>query len=85
MKCPFQKCACDKQADAKIQGIRQFTVGSAVGFTDEYHRQFKRCENINFNDWIIAEEANKDGVIVVQRYGMPNTKTSIGRGWVYLK
>lgn len=75
------ECKC---GTSNIQRVSSFTEGREVGFTDEYHRNFKR-EAVLFNDWIVADEANKDGIIVVQRNGMPCTKFSLHWNWVYLK
>lgn len=85
MTCSCRKCTCKTPSDANIQSLSQFTKGRDVGFTDEYYRQFKRGNELPFNDWIIAEEANKDGIIFIQRFGMPCTKISLHWQWVYIK
>lgn len=78
------ECKRCRYEDAKVQKISQFIEGKAVGFTDAFFRLPSNwCKE--GGDWAVAEEANKDGILVVQRFGRPETKISLHWHWVYLK
>lgn len=72
------KCSC-------VQSFEQFTVGSEVGFTDAYHRQFAGKEELAFSDWIVADRNKESCTITIQRHGLPHTKFVLGWSLVYLK
>lgn len=80
-------CGCHNR-DNGIQQQNQFTIGKPVGFTDAYHKLHGHASNraeLYFHDWVVADGTNKDGILVVQRSGMPCTKFSIHWNWVYFK
>lgn len=75
---------CCSHKDNKVQKLNEFTLGKSVGFTDAFFRLPSNWYK-GAGDWVVADEANKDGVLVVQRFGRPETKISLHWHWVYLK
>lgn len=82
----MERCnsGCCVHKDNKVQKLNEFTLGKSVGFTDAFLKLPSSWLK-DGDDWVVADEANKDGVLVVQRFGRPWTKVGLHWHWLYLK